>query len=65
MSDFAIAQMKIEIAQVIMYYAHEFDFTPTCWDAVNFCIGYYGRVDKYHIEVITNLASKGILEYSR
>ena len=57
-----MVQMQHDILQVIMDYADSFTHTMTRWDAVNYCIGYYGGITKEHIEVINYLVRQGKLE---
>lgn len=40
------------ILEALYGFIEDYPEKPTKWDAVNFCIGYFGAVDADHIDVI-------------
>lgn len=56
-------KMKVEaILLTVTKYAKEFSWKPDKWDAVNYCIGYYGSVNQDHIEAIHQAVAMGIIK---
>lgn len=53
--DVILADIAVEMSE----YAELFEISPDRWEAVNYCIGRYGCVNKDHITVINALVRTG------
>lgn len=54
--------MNVDIVINLTGFASMFKYDVTRWDAVNYCVGYYGSVTNEHIEAIQHLVNLYVIK---
>lgn len=56
-----MSRYQLDIYNELAVYAHAMNGGATRWDCVNYCIGYYGKVDANHVKAIQALVKEGVI----